>query len=516
MAKLPGEIQYARTLPPGRAPVVPADLDVRTGEAEIARELAGFGAELFRSGLRIQDAQKAMEISTFKRKEREYRLGALKALRAPGFDVNNDDAVAAIREKADADRDALVSKWQSVNDTYQMYRDQVEPQWEVDFEGAVQNIKAGNVRDEFRLNAENLLGQGRLLEYQTLLEEALQTGVIYKTEYDFRTKNAPNDSVLQQMRIHLGNNNPQAAILAADVLANPTIDQLEYRNKLLRMAGQQAAQNTDEIQNEITFAMFENRDKTLIERESLGNQYMGMLRATPGLSAESARVMTSRMQDWMEGKERPHNSMVYIKLVKDIERLKTGVGDPATIRRKIINSYPQLDDQHFESLIKMFEADVPSYQADEVAKILRYAEKQLVTIDEPTWAQFIAIAKGKELEEATSKRQLEYWHLSEFDKELRDWIAKEMAAGKEPTRDGIYIQFRKLLAHYRKRTIPQIELLMREREAAVLTMEERAIEAEAALIRENRIKVRSPDGKLYTIPEAQKEEAVNQGYIIVE
>lgn len=235
MAKFP--IRFAETLPTGRAAVARADLDVRTGAEEMARAVSGLGAALFESGQRIADAQKAMEISTFKRTEEEFRLSALQAVRAPGFDVNDDEAVLALKEKTNTDRDALNSKWQSVNDTYQMYRNEIDPRWEIEFEGALQDIKARNVKDEFSLNAENLLGKGKMLEYQTLLEISLATDVISKAEYDFRTKNAPNDSILQQMRIQIGNNNPQVAIELSGQMTDPSADQMDYRDRLLNSVG---------------------------------------------------------------------------------------------------------------------------------------------------------------------------------------------------------------------------------------------------------------------------------------
>ena len=243
MANFP--IQYAKTLPTGRASVVRADIDVRTGAEEMARAVSRFGSALFESGQRIADAQKAMELSTFDRREEEFRLSALQALKAPGFDINDDEAVTALREKTNTDRDSLISKWTEVNDVYQMHRNQIDPRWNVQFEGAVQDIKARNVKDEFDLNAENLLGKGKLLEYQTLLETALTTDVISKAEYDFRTKSAPNDSILQQMRIQIGQGNPQGAIALSGQMKDPSADQMDYRNRLLQVA---AKQNEDNLE----------------------------------------------------------------------------------------------------------------------------------------------------------------------------------------------------------------------------------------------------------------------------
>lgn len=243
MADFP--IQYAETLPTGRAAVARADLDVRTGAEEMARAVSGLGAALFESGRRIADAQKAMEFSTFKRREEEFRLSALQALTAPGFDANDDEAVLALKEKTNTDRDTLTSKWQSVNDTYQMYRNEIDPRWEVQFEGALQDIKARNVKDEFNLNAENLLGKGKLLEYQTLLEISLATDVISKAEYDFRTKSAPNDSILQQMDVQIDLGNPQGAIELSKQIADPSPDQIKVLGKLLRIVSKQNEENLE-------------------------------------------------------------------------------------------------------------------------------------------------------------------------------------------------------------------------------------------------------------------------------
>lgn len=228
-------IEYAQTLPTGRAAVARADLDVRTGAEEEARALAHLGGALFGVGQKIHNANKAMELSTFKRQEEEFRLGALQTLKEEGFDVNNDEAVAALRDKTKADRDALVSRWRTVNNAYQIYRNDIDPQWKFEFDGAVLDIKAANVKDEFNLNGENLLGKGKMLEYQTLLETALTTEVITKAEYEFYTKNAPNDSILQQMRIQARSNNPQLAIELSEQLIDPTADQMQYRDRLLAL-----------------------------------------------------------------------------------------------------------------------------------------------------------------------------------------------------------------------------------------------------------------------------------------
>ncbi len=211
----------------------------------MARAVSGFGAALFESGQRIADAQKAMELSTFGRREEEFRLSALQALKAPGFDINDDKAVTVLKEKTNTDRESLISKWTEVNDVYQMRRNDIDPQWNIQFESAVQDIKARNVKDEFDLNAENLLGKGKLLEYQTLLETALTTDVISKVEYDFRTENAPNDSILQQMRIQIGQGNPQGVIGLSGQMKNPSADQMEYRNRLLRAAAKQSEDNLE-------------------------------------------------------------------------------------------------------------------------------------------------------------------------------------------------------------------------------------------------------------------------------
>lgn len=256
-------IEYAETLPTGRAAVVRADIDVRTGAEEEARALAHLGGALYGVGLKIHNANKAMELSTFRRKEEEFRLGALQALKASGFDVNNDEAVTALRDRTNADRDSLISKWGSVNNAYQIYRNDIDPQWDIDFNGEILNIKGANVKDEFNLNAENLLGKGKMFEYQTLLETALATEVITKAEYEFYTKSAPNDSILQQMRIQIGNNNPQIVIELSEQMTDPTADQMEFRDRLLNAAGRQNTAQ-DRVDEEWT-GKFSERLRFLLE-----------------------------------------------------------------------------------------------------------------------------------------------------------------------------------------------------------------------------------------------------------
>jgi len=400
MANFP--IQYAKELPTGRAAVAPAHIDVRTGEEEIGRAVSELGGALFETGQRIaktkleaekkiaaeqlkskkkiEDAQKAMEFSTFKRKDEEFRLSALEALKAPGFDVNDDEAVAALREKTNADRNALKSKWQSVNDSYRMYRNGIDPRWNVEFEGVLQDIKAKNVKDEFNLNAENLLGKGKMLEYQTLLETSLATDVISKAEYDFRTKSAPNDSILQQMRIQIGNNNPQIAIELSKQMTDPSADQMDYRDKLLRMSGQMMKQNTDKAEVDVIFNMHANKDKSLIEKAILGNQYISQL-STVGLTGARYGVLVDRIERWMTGEEVKTDLRSYTKIKEALQDLSLGVKDKSEVLDLIMSEMPNLSDTDAKSFIDEAYAKPDKEDKFWEKEAYKTIEKRLLTTD---------------------------------------------------------------------------------------------------------------------------------------
>lgn len=191
---------------------------------------------------------------------------------------------------------------------------------------------------------------------------------------------------------------------------------------------------------------------------------------------------------------------------KKIYQMRTGAITKEDALKTLNEGKDKITKQDFEDREIKINAKYEDIQTDAMQMTYNRAEKQLVTMDKSAWEQFALVAKGKELENAASRRQTEYWYLSKYDDEMNSWLKKNPDA----TRDEIYIEGRKKLAHYRRRTSEQVSDLMKIHEAAAIVAGEPIIEIK------RRIKVVAPDGKLYTIPEKQKEEAIKQGYTIVE
>lgn len=510
-------VHTRKRVPSGRVGAVPMPYDIaRTGRAAIGRGLQRAGSALF------EFAQRKQEI----RIDREFTKGKLllaKSDRESLEELRRDNAFQQaedipeyfndwIEQKVETrakiinktatskqSREALGRHSALSEESFRARAGQMAWAKEKDYSrGATFTAAAEHERMGNAAAAESAIRRAMELEYVGLEEGEQRIGQI-KHNVDWYVGEAMAAASPQE---YLDN--------VKDEKFLPNLNPSE-KLRLRRMAEQNNQINTDAVENEVIYGMHTNRDKTIAERSVIGEKYITRLRLANIPPTRSAKLLAD-IQKWMTGKARPHDSMVYVDLVKDVERLKSGVGDPTKIRRKITDSFSKLDDQHFESITKMLEADIPSFQADETRKIIRYAERQLVTMDEPTWMQLASIAKGKELEDAISKRQMEFWNLSEYDKELNDWIAKNPDA----TRDEIYIQSRKLLAHYRRRTIPQIERLMKTKEEEALTMEAREKRAEIAIQKEGRIKVRAPDGEIWTVPKSQEEQAINDGYIVIE
>ena len=491
MAEFP--ISYTQGAPSGQAPAVRADLDVRTGETGIWAAISEMGEEFFNIGQKLQLGQDATELSSLIRKRDEilgtaYQQGSL---------LTEPDEQEVLWTKAKMKAEALTSRRKVVNDEFFKHHNQTIGTWNRSFASLYLGTAKRKTKAEADINDQYALEHGDEFGYAKNQYTQASVGNITAEERDDNIKNFPINSTLAQARILLSTN-PALAIGKLKALEGLSGEQLDRRDYLLRLAEQTKTESSDAVENAVIFGLFANKGKSAVEKAALAQEYIGKLQASQ-ISPERAGVLVNRVQDWMIDKPRTNDSILYANLVKDVEQLKTGVGDIADIRRRVRDAYANLDDSHFESITKMLEADIPSYHAGAMQNVLRFAERQLITLDEPTWAQFVAIAKGKTLEDATSKRQTEYWNLAEYHKELRDWLVKN----HEATRDQIYIQSRKLLVLYRKRSSAEIEQL-------------RAIQEKGFAEPEKRIRVRDKDGKLYSLPESQKDEAIKQGYVVEE
>jgi hypothetical protein len=173
-----------------------ANMNVDSGAGLLAEATSRMGETLAGIGMKVQQAQNAMELSTLQRKSEEINNASLMALQ--GVDPKDDESIQKIQQKRDTDLKGLTSKSQAVNDTFAMHLNSESPRWDMQFQGNVIQKKAKGAKDDFDLNAQQFLADGNQDAYLKLLYNAKATEVISQVEFDYRSKNATADSYLQQ------------------------------------------------------------------------------------------------------------------------------------------------------------------------------------------------------------------------------------------------------------------------------------------------------------------------------
>lgn len=318
----------SRISPPAGRHTVGSNIGLATAPAQA---VAGMGAEITETAkgilFDIQNAQKALEYSSFEGKEQEYRDAAINAINIPEFDINNEQAVAQIKQKVDSDRTALSSKFPQVNNLYKQLLKKTSPNWDKVFQAEVNNVKARKVTADFNFNYDELLEKGNVFGAYKLLNHMLKTGVITQPEYEYRKKNAPADSVIAQSRILIGNNNPQAAIEMLEGLKGLSGEQLDRRDSLLRLAQQTQTSMSDAFGKSILKDMYEADKKPLTpmqRSETADGMRSKVLDPNNGLSIAESRTLMSDIDKWEKG-EFEHNPEVYWPLLRRVTADPKGV-----------------------------------------------------------------------------------------------------------------------------------------------------------------------------------------------
>lgn len=215
MAEFP--IEYAETLPSGRAPAVRAGIDVSTGAEAIAQSIQALGAAF----MKIADAQNAMEFSTMKRQFDELSYDFINASKT----AVTEEAQQALTKQYDIDRAAIQSKSKRVNNLFLKFQNQRLPI----VGNTIANIKlamhAKWVDDNFAINLQKLMETGATEDAATLIMKYSKVRPLKMSQAlaEEMIENLPVDITFVQARIAM-DTNPQAVI---DMLSDP-----EFREKL--------------------------------------------------------------------------------------------------------------------------------------------------------------------------------------------------------------------------------------------------------------------------------------------
>lgn len=370
-------IAYTEEKPPAVGPSVRGQqIDVRTGEGQITRGWEQIGGALFDMGMKIRQTDIVIERSEIQRRYEQIMNAGLQT-----YSLEQDENIRGnIKQKAFADAQALIgsAKYPEVNTDFEAYFNNTIEDWNKVFVTKDLAIRDKILTDKMNVEGRYHLENGDLVSYAKLQYKLEALGKITPIMREENIKNFPINSTFERARIIM-DTDPQTAIDMLEGLKKYKLsgEQLDQKDRLLRIAKQQAAWNTNLIQNEITFGMFENRDKTLAEKAVLGEQYINRLKTTSGLSAADARVMTNMVEKWMEGKPRTNDIILYSNLYNKVTKLKRGIGRAEEIRKEIVNAYPNLDDQHFEAINEYFAQKVESWSGDTLDRLEKEAKIHL-------------------------------------------------------------------------------------------------------------------------------------------
>jgi hypothetical protein len=299
MASFP--ISYNQTVP-GVVQQPRANMNVDTGAGILAEATSRMGESLAGIGMKIQNAQNAMELSTLQRKSEEIHNASILALQ--GVDPKDDEAIGKIKQQRDKDLQGLKSKSMAVNDAFAMHLNSEMPRMDMHFQTDVLQKKAKGAKDDFDLNAQTFLADGKQADYLKLLHNAQATDVISTEEFDYRAKNMPNDSALAQADKFIGNKNGAAALDALSKIKDPNPEQVKQQHKLEGWAKEANKMSADELVKDSMRQMNQADKQNLSskDRSALVDKLTLQITAPDnGLTAPQTREALSYMKSWQKG-----------------------------------------------------------------------------------------------------------------------------------------------------------------------------------------------------------------------
>jgi len=258
MAEFP--IQYTEAGPkdPGRryAAAKGVRIDVSTGGQVVAQGIAALG-EAFQ---KIQDAKDTSDVSTLKRRLDEISYETLNQ-----YKITGDEE----------ERKVLVEQWDkqivglTVDKKYSgkaitafnLHKNNVLPEWGQTFANVEAAIQKKQTEDAFSININKKMASGDISGAAADIWERhlLSPQLHSKAEAEADIENLPIDSVLMQAQVQI-NTNPALVAQTLSGLTGLNVEQLEQRNKLLRLA-----KATDKLQSDAAI----EAEKQIIDTESV-------------------------------------------------------------------------------------------------------------------------------------------------------------------------------------------------------------------------------------------------------
>lgn len=423
-----------------------ANIDVDTGAGEIGAGLAGLGGALFEIGQKIKNSNMILENAKAERQYETSMNAAFETIKSPSFDPFDEDSIAKLKQKTEESMLSYQSKYSEVNVASQARYDGNYAQWDTKFKGLLEQKRAGKVEDEKVALEQYYYETGDVFKFARLQNSLVATGQQGRKEADNKITDFQKNSALAQARIAIGNNNPQGAITMLQDLKGLSGEQLDQRDKLLRIANETLKGLNDGFGKEILSTILKSANVSAPERANIALQLKQQI-AQSNFSDTEARTWFDYIEKWEQGKDVQSDRDIYRALMRKAYK-PDSYGGVDAVETAIVDARNDLSKQDTEELLDLTRREFEKSQSEAISEAEDYGAGQL--IDYRTSMDLEAILKTFEAQSDKDKvidnRKLQLWNHSRYVKALNDWQKKH----PEATSDEIYAESRKLLVFFRK------------------------------------------------------------------
>lgn len=229
----------------------------------------------------------------------------------------------------------MQSKRPNVQAELERHINEVLPDFQETFYKHSLVIARGNAHDKFELEAGNALASGNLQEYYQQLNTRLAVKDITQAEFDFKMKNAVPDSVLEQSRHLIASDSADGFVNATNMLNSLdektlSTEQLEYRNKLLRMTEQTSKAKSDKALTDVIIQKENLKDATPTEKANATAEMKQQL-VSGGVKGDALEKWFGILDKWSGGDKDPteeYNPQIYAATLAAVDLDPTAISDP--------------------------------------------------------------------------------------------------------------------------------------------------------------------------------------------
>jgi hypothetical protein len=224
-------IQYAQRTTSGRSGSVRADLDVRTGEVEIAKQMQNLGRAGFEFFGEIATQQNAAELSDMKRQANEAWNVAWNTAQKQSDPVER----ASILQKAKDDAAAIKSKRMAVNQQYDQFLDDRIPNWDRWFTAMDLEMRKTKATSDLKYNLNKFLEDGNSEDALVTLQQGYDAGIMGEAEFKYKVENLHINMAFAQARIGM-DTDPETTVKMLQSLEGLNGPQMDERDRLISYA----------------------------------------------------------------------------------------------------------------------------------------------------------------------------------------------------------------------------------------------------------------------------------------